>query len=351
MTTFQNPYMSPTTKDNTESNNSNTHGEARNPIAEQLNSLSNEESLKAQAYGNNLNQEDNLAPTGAFRYLIDEYQARSKNRKITLPFRQQSGKYVTQLYPFEFRPGEVTIWSGYNGSGKSMLTGQIALSIAAQGQKVCIASLEMAPEMTLMRMIRQALKVNTMEFTQSQIDQFMTWSNSRIYLYDHRGFITQDVILNTISSSYIDHGCKHFFLDSLTLCTNVEDYANQAFFMSQLVDMARNLNIHIHVITHNRKPQTIDTKHFDVYDDANQANIRGSSVIADLAFNIFCLSVDLKKQRQRHLGEKVDESTPDLILRLNKHRNGFWQGQIKLWFDPNTLNYCETSDRIPLDVF
>ena len=41
---------------------------------------------------------------------------------------------------FAFRPGEVTLYAGGNGGGKSMLTGQIALSLIKQNQRVMIAS-------------------------------------------------------------------------------------------------------------------------------------------------------------------------------------------------------------------
>ena len=56
---------------------------------------------------------------------------------------------------FAFRPGEVTVWAGHNGGGKSMMTGQVALSLIKQNQRVCIASFEMKPMITLARMVRQ----------------------------------------------------------------------------------------------------------------------------------------------------------------------------------------------------
>lgn len=54
----------------------------------------------------------------------------------------------------EFRPGEVTLWAGENGSGKSMLQGQIMAGLSEK-QGVCIASFEMKPPMTLARIARQ----------------------------------------------------------------------------------------------------------------------------------------------------------------------------------------------------
>jgi twinkle protein len=39
----------------------------------------------------------------------------------------------------KFGPAEVTFWAGYNGHRKSMFTSQVALDLAAQGQRVLIA--------------------------------------------------------------------------------------------------------------------------------------------------------------------------------------------------------------------
>ena len=68
--------------------------------------------------------------------------------KITMPWR-------SMLNQFDFKAGEVTLYAGGNGGGKSLITGQIALGLIKQGEKVCIMSFEMKPKRTLMRMTRQ----------------------------------------------------------------------------------------------------------------------------------------------------------------------------------------------------
>jgi twinkle protein len=52
------------------------------------------------------------------------------------------------------RRGELSIWPGMSGHGKSMLIGQVALGLMAQGEKVCIASMEMKPASTMQRLCR-----------------------------------------------------------------------------------------------------------------------------------------------------------------------------------------------------
>ena len=61
---------------------------------------------------------------------------------------------------FQYRLGEVTLYAGTNGGGKSLVTGQIALGLIKQKKKVCIASFEMKPTQTLNRMLRQFSGMN-----------------------------------------------------------------------------------------------------------------------------------------------------------------------------------------------
>jgi energy-coupling factor transporter ATP-binding protein EcfA2 len=57
---------------------------------------------------------------------------------------------------FEFRPGELTVWTGFNGHGKSLLLSQVQLGLMQQGERFVIFSGEMTPEYLLKRMVKQA---------------------------------------------------------------------------------------------------------------------------------------------------------------------------------------------------
>ena len=71
---------------------------------------------------------------------LDEMQS-----ELGQPVKKDEG--VTMPWPkthnsFKFRPGEVTLYAGSNGGGKSLITGQIALGLIKQKQKICIQSFE-----------------------------------------------------------------------------------------------------------------------------------------------------------------------------------------------------------------
>ena len=86
-------------------------------------------------------------------FLKEKLRKKEKEHVVYLPWQRTKDS-------FAFRKGEVTLWSGQNGHGKSLMTGEIALSLVGQGEKVCVASFEMKPETTLHRMSRQWMGVN-----------------------------------------------------------------------------------------------------------------------------------------------------------------------------------------------
>jgi twinkle protein len=90
----------------------------------------------------------------------------------------------------EFRPGEVTVWAGYNGHRKSMFTGQVALDLCMQRQRVLMASFEMQPARTIARMARQCLGVS--QPAPTSIDAFSRWTDGRLWVFDHIGRISSD---------------------------------------------------------------------------------------------------------------------------------------------------------------
>ena len=76
----------------------------------------------------------------------DRLRIRAKAKRTFLPWPKCNDS-------FEFRRGEVSVWAGQNGHGKTDVTTQVALSLVGQGEKVCIASFEMKPVTTIGRMV------------------------------------------------------------------------------------------------------------------------------------------------------------------------------------------------------
>ena len=240
---------------------------------------------------------------------------------------------------FRFRPGEVTLWHGINGHGKSAITTQVALWLAIGGVKSCLASFEMLPERTLLRMVKQA--AGNPEPSESFTSDFFTGLCQSLWIYDHRGRVDKKLLLNAIRYCADVKGTTHFFVDSLMKCVPTEDdYSAQSDFVSSLCDVAHETGNHIHLIHHVRKGD-------DESKVPNKFDARGAGAITDQADNVLAVWRNKKKEREREeavrMGQELANEAPDFLLICDKQRNGGWEGNWALWGDVTTWHFREQS--------
>lgn len=259
----------------------------------------------------------------------------------------------------QFRPGEVTIWGGANGQGKSLVTGQVALSLCAQGEKVCIASFEMKPIKTLERMGRQWSGENpdhpafrgSSEATDYLIDvysQFRDWTDGKLFLYDQQGTVNAKQVCAVVRFCTIEKGITHFVVDSLMKCVAGEDdYNGQKAFVDELTAIARDHQIHIHLVHHIKKPA--DESH-----KPNKYDYKGSGSITDQVDNVISVWRNKPKERKREEGKlqaDANATEPDCLLICDKQRNGEWEGSIGLWFHKDSQQFVAAPGDKPIKLF
>lgn len=269
--------------------------------------------------------------------LIDNIRHPKKSPRAVMPWAKTHGMVG-------FRPGEVTIWGGANGNGKSLVTGQIALGLVAQGEKVCIASFEMKPSKTLERMGRQYSGFNphdpafagSEEARESLINvyaEFRDWTDGKLWLYDQQGTVTVAQVVAVARYCAKEKGITHFFIDSLMKCVAGEDdYNGQKHFVDELTAIARDYGIHIHLVHHIRKPS--DESH-----KPNKYDYKGSGAITDQVDNVISVWRNKVKEKKRAEGKIVEDKEPDGLLICDKQRNGEWEGSIGLWFHRESMQY------------
>ena len=238
-----------------------------------------------------------------------------------------------------FRGGEVTLWAGPNGSGKSLVAGFVQMGMRQQGAKSCVGSFEMKPAQTLYRQLRQFAKTNRPTVADNK--NFLGWLAGEMYLYDHVGSIDKDRLFAVIRYAASVLKVHHFWIDNLMMCVPGEDdYNAQKEFMASAVALAIELNIHIHIVHHVRKPR-------DDHDVQNKYDIKGSGALTDLVPQIIMVSRDKKKELEvmeyQSRGEQPPQELmdkPDVYLSVEKQRNGTgWEGRIALWFDAPSQQY------------
>ena len=239
---------------------------------------------------------------------------------------------------FDFRPGELTVWTGYNGHGKSLLLSQVLLGLMAQGERVVVFSGEMTPERQLKRMVKQASGLDrpTMGF----IEAIGQWMTDRLWLFNVVGSASIDRLLQVFLYASKRYGCRHFVIDSLMMTDVPEDgpgaMTAQKEAVRKLCDFVRRNGCHLHLVAHPRKGK-------DESGAPGKLDVAGSSKITDGADNVFTVWA----ARRDESDELTDE--PDSKLELQKQRNGETQHyKLPLWFCKGANQFSTNSRRRPI---
>lgn len=255
--------------------------------------------------------------------LIDEFRQKEV-AGATLP-------WTKTHHNIRLRAGEVSLWPGINGHGKSLLTSQVALDLVAQNHRTVVASLEMWPVKTLARMARQAIGNNNP--TDQALRDFVDWLARRFWIYDQHGRANPRHMLAVMRYAAIEFKVEHFFLDSLMMvCKGEDDYNGQKDFITELCAVAKDTGLHVHLIHHTRKL----AKESDI---PGKFDSKGSGSITDQVDNVFTIWRNKEKEGKRQRGEDFDEMKPDALLVCDKQRHGEWEGMVGLYFDPASLSY------------
>jgi twinkle protein len=242
-------------------------------------------------------------------------------------------------HAIEFRPGEVTVWAGYNGHRKSTFTGQVALDLIAADERALLVSLEMPPSKTLARMVKQACASDSPGPKQRRA--FMSWTDGRLWLFDHVGRLTPSKCLAVCRYFVDQHEGRHVFVDSfMKVCESEESMDEQKKLIGDVCNLAKETGLHMHLVAHCRKPTGgAEDKPPTKYD------IKGSGAISDQAHNIILVYEDKPKRAEADRKEPRPEvmARPDAIITIDKQRNGSVEGKFGLWIDHRSLRFCDNA--------
>jgi len=236
----------------------------------------------------------------------------------------------------QFRPGEVTAWAGYNGHRKSMFTGQVALDLCVQRQRTLVVSLEMSPARTLQRMVRQAFALGMP--MRHQVEAFSRWTDGRLWLFDHVGRISPDTCIALLRYFAQELQGRHVVIDSMMMvCASEEHLDEQKQFVTDLVRTAQETELHVHLVTHCRKPQQGEDRPPTKYD------LRGSAAISDQCHNVVTVWANKAKasKLQQQPGDEEALAQPDAMVTVEKQRNGEFEGRLKLWFSGDSMRFSD----------
>ena len=281
--------------------------------------------------------------------LRSRLRTKAKEKAVYLPWTKTRND-------FAFRKAETSLYLGGNGQGKSLILGQIALSLMGQGERCCIASFEMKPLVTLQRMARQYCGMNPLspEFQgdagiaelEQLYQEFFEWSDDRLWLYDQQGTANADTVIGMARYCAKELKVDHIIIDNLSKCVRAEDdYNGQKAFVEECAAIARDYDRHIHIAHHLKKLG----KESDL-PDKNDG--KGSGAITDCPDNVFMVYRNKAKEDdvKLHGSKAAKKSDPDQYLLCRKQRNyeGSDDGEpsIGLWFHRDSTQYvAEAGDR------
>jgi len=245
---------------------------------------------------------------------------------------------------FRFRPKEFSVWAGANSAGKSLMLGEVSLALMQQGKKVAMISLEMPAERTISRMLRQA--AGTGDTTRFFEKRFEEWLTEKFFVYEKTTSLTPRRAIDIIDYCAAELGADHIFLDSLMKCNvGADTFAAQKAFIEALTVASKRNAAHIHLVAHFGKPK--NGMKVDRY------MIKGPTEISDIADNVLLMVRNLNKTREMEKPpEERDEKKmhqSDGHLTVDKQRNGEWDGEIKLWYHRESMQYVAFENARPID--
>lgn len=265
---------------------------------------------------------------------------------IRLPWEKTEGKVL-------LRPAELTIVSGINGHGKSVLTSQIALDACAQGHRACIASMEMLPKLTLQRMVKQASGISSLMEKEPipsipWIRGIHSWLDDKLWLFAVTGTAKADRMMEVFAYAVKRYAIALFVVDSLAKCgIDEDDYNGQKQFVERLKDFTLETNAHVLLIAHPRKSGSEE-------EQPGKMDVRGAQSITDMADNGCSLwrnkrkeEVTAKPEQDRTEAEKKQLEWGDAYLHWWKSRNGGWEGKFALWWHDQSQQYVASEKARP----
>jgi twinkle protein len=234
------------------------------------------------------------------------------------------------------RPSEISLWAGVNSHGKSVLLNHVAVDCMAQGEKFCIASMEMKPEKLGRKMYQQIAGADMPDKrTASEILKFI---DGRVWIFEAYGTTKADRVLEVFRYARRRYGVTHFIVDSLAKCGfGEDDYNGQKAFVDRLMEFGGEFNVHVHLVVHIRKLA-------DESKIPGKMDVKGTGAITDMVDNVFIVWRNKPKEEQFQIDQINVPSNPDTVLNCVKQRETGEEPMVNLYFHRPScqlLSYCD----------
>lgn len=265
----------------------------------------------------------------------------------------KSGINQLDNYIKGFALGELSVWSGGNGSGKSTLLSQLAIEAIRKNYNTLIFSGELKDSRLMKWINLQICGLNNLYYNQEynyyyprDNKQVMEFTDNKLFIYDNEIGNEIDKIIFAIYEAVKYKNVKMVILDNL-MSMNIsnfggEKYEVQTKLITELSNIAKRLNIHVHFVCHPRKSTSFLRK-YDISGTADLTNI------ADNVFIVHRVNNDFKKQTTEMFKWKNDNEIYgfDNIVEICKNREqGIQDMFIGQYFEVPTKRFLNVKNEV-----
>lgn len=246
---------------------------------------------------------------------------------------------------WRIRPGEVTIWTGWSGHGKSHLLNQVLLhDFATTGSRVLVASFEMPVRQTIAQLARMASgrRISQKEAANSAC----AYLGQGFWFYDVFGAKPWREFMPLFAYAIRRYGIRRIVIDSLLRCGVAEDdYEGQKAFVSALVAFAAEHSVHVHLVAHSRKKD-------DESKPPGKLDIRGAAAITDLVHNGWSVWRNKEKESQvtAARAKSANGTIPDALSAASCAQITCWKNRRTgiepfryLWLNQESMQFIDRS--------
>ncbi len=226
------------------------------------------------------------------------------------------------------RGGELVVWTGKRGSGKSTFLNQTLADTIEQKVKCFIYSGELDNSKVKQWLDRQIAGEKYIVKYKDQLTGreeygvhpdteklISKWYSEYLYCYGEDGSNDIETLIEIMSYAYKRYDIRRFVIDNLKTLksTKEEDYfRQQGFIVNRLKSFARKYDIHVDLVAHPKKTPN------DIVEDED---VGGVSDIIDLADNVIAIAritdkmIDKASKKEK---EKLENNDGLIIIRKNR---------------------------------
>jgi twinkle protein len=263
--------------------------------------------------------------------IMDEFLNSDANG-LLLPWRKTHGS-------LRIRPSEITVWAGINSHGKSIALSNFTVAAVAQGERICLASMEMKPRKLGRKMYQQIAGHNNP--SQKESENIVAFLGDSVWLFEAYGTAKASRIIEVFSYARKRYGVTQFIVDSLAKCgLDEDDYNGQKKFVDELMEFAGEYNVHVHLVVHIRKMG-------DEGKIPGKFDVKGTGAITDMVDNVIIWWRNKQKEEDTDNGKTTATDNPDAVMNCVKQRETGEEPMVKLFFNKESCQFTDSLNDPP----